>query len=307
MTGGYAVGYDAIRTSIPSLPKGAQVYAGYSTGFGDIPWSEQDFAQHATALGPCLRIDQDPAASDPTADYLDVERGAATFGDCAWWAKRALADFKSGRRPGQRPPAIYMSASNVTTVVNALISGGVTSGVGLVVANWSIGEAQAVHDVLAAAGPFPVVGVQWADPGPYDANVFSREWLARQSGKPAPPHPKPEPPPLPKPPPPPEPAPPPAPAPAPDWTATLMSNLPTLAQGAQDHAGGVFWVHRIQALTHLLGDICNLGDAKAVVYDGDFGPATHAGVAQIQGYFGLHIDGIVGPKTWTALIAGRHG
>jgi Putative peptidoglycan binding domain len=307
VTGGYAVGYDAIRTSIPSLPRGAQVYAGYSTGSGVVPWSEQDFADHATALGPCLRIDQDPAASDPTADILDVERGAATFSDCAWWAKRALADFKAGRRPGQRSPAIYMSASNVTTVVNALISGGVTSGVGLVVANWSIGEPQAVHDVLAAAGPFPVVGVQWADDGAFDADVFSREWLARQSGKPAP-HPPPKPPaPLPKPPPPPEPHPQPPPAPAPDWTATLMSNLPTLAQGAQDHPNGVFYVHRLQALVHLIGDICNLGDAKAVQYDGDFGPATHAGVIQVQGYYQLAMDGVVGRATWTALIAGRHG
>ena len=190
-TAAYVVGYDATRVNIASLPKGAQVYAGYSTGSGDVPWSEADFAAHATALGPCLRIDQDPAASDATADILDVERGAATIADAPGWARRALADFRAATRPGQRSPAIYCSAGNVTLVVNALIGGGVTSGAGLAVANWSITEAQAIGDVIAAAGPFPVVGVQWSDPGPYDVDVFSRAWLRNQAVAPAPPRPAP--------------------------------------------------------------------------------------------------------------------
>jgi putative peptidoglycan binding protein len=305
LTAAYVVGYDAIRTAIPSLPKGAQVYAGYSTGWGAVPWTEQDFADHATALGPCLRIDQDPAASDPTADYLDVEQGAATVSDCAWWAKRALADFKTGRRPGQRSPAIYMSASNITAVVNALIAGGVTSGVGLVVANWSISEAQAVHDVVSASGPFPIVGVQWSDPGPYDTDIYSRAWLLNQSGKPAPAPKPPAPPPAPAPKPP-SPAPQPKPVP-PDWTNVLIANLPTLTEGAQDHDGSVFFVHRLQALTRLVGDICDLGEAKAVVIDGSFGPVTRQGVLQVQGFYGLAQDGIVGPHAWAALVAGVHG
>lgn len=299
MTGGYVVGYDAIRVNAGSMPRGAQIYAGYSTGWGDVPWTEELFAQYATALGPCLHYDQDPAASDATADVLDVERGAATIADASWWAKRALSDFKSGRRPGQRTPAIYMSASNVTPVVNELISGGVTSGVGLVVANWSISEAQAVHDVLAAAGPFPIVGVQWADPGPYDIDILSRDWLLHQSGKPAP-HPDP-----PKPTPPPAPAP--KPAPPQDWTEIMIANLPTLSEGSQDHGGGVFFVHRLQALAGAIGNICDLGDAKAVAIDGSFGAATKAGIVQIQGYYQLTQDGICGPKTWLALVAGQHG
>ena len=108
--------------------------------------------------------------------------GAATVADCPGWAKRALADFRAVTRRGQRSPAIYMSAGNVTAVVNSLIAGGVTSGVGLVVANWSITEASAVTDVLDASGPFPIVGVQFSDPGPYDVNIFSRNWLLNQAG-----------------------------------------------------------------------------------------------------------------------------
>ncbi len=179
---GYVIGYDAIRTNIPSLPKGAQVYAGYATGSGGVPWTEADFTAHATALGPCLRIDQDPAASNATADYLDVESGAATIADAPGWAKRALEAHAAATRPGQRPPAIYMSASNVTPVVNALIAGGVHSGVGLIIANWSITEAQAVSEVLAASGPFPVAGIQFSDPGLFDVNVYGKAWLASMSG-----------------------------------------------------------------------------------------------------------------------------
>ena len=103
MSDSAVVGYDAIGAQTSSLPRGAQVYAGYSTGSGIVPWTASQFAQYATALGPCLRIDQDPSASDPTADYLDVETGAATLADCPGWAKRALADFRAvcAARPAQ--------------------------------------------------------------------------------------------------------------------------------------------------------------------------------------------------------------
>ena len=175
------IGYDATHANIGSLPTGAQA-AGYSTGSGGVPWTAQDWAAHPGAL----RICQDPEASDTTADYLDVEQGAAVTGACARWAKAALAAWNAGSRPGQRKPAVYMSASNVTSVVNALIAGGARSGVGLVVANWNLAQAQAAAQVAAASGPFPIVGVQFHDPGPYDINVYSAEWLGDVSGKVAP-------------------------------------------------------------------------------------------------------------------------
>lgn len=279
---GFAVCYDAIRVNMPSLPKGAQVYAGYSTGSGDIPWSEQDFADHATALGPCLRIDQDPAASDPTADLLDVERGAATVADAPWWAKRAMADFKSARRPGQRSPAIYMSASNVSAVVNSLISGGVTSGVGLHVANWSLTEAQALADVLAASGPFPVIGIQFTDDGPYDTSVLSKAWLADQSGKPKPP----------------------VPPTVPAWQEAMMNTLPVLAEGAQDEPGHVFYVHRMTALLRTYGEITGLPDVAGQEVGGIFNAATASNVHAVQAHAGIAADQVVGPKTWAVLVTG---
>jgi peptidoglycan hydrolase-like protein with peptidoglycan-binding domain len=40
-----------------------------------------------------------------------------------------------------------------------------------------------------------------------------------------------------------------------------------------------------------------------VTVDGSFGPKTEAGVKQMQGFFGITADGIVGPVTWQALLA----
>ena len=285
---GFTVCYDAIRTNIPSLPHGAQQYAGYSTGLGVVPWSEEDFQQHATALGPCLRIDQDPGASDPTADILDVEAGAATVSDCPWWAKRALADFKSARRPGQRSPVIYCSASTVSAVVNSLITGGITSGVGLFVANWSLTEAQALADVLAASGPFPVVGIQFTDAGPYDVSVFRADWLAGQSGKPAPP----------------KPAPAPAPPSIPAWQEAIMNKLPVLTEGDADHAGQVCYVHRMQALIKAVGEIKSLDLAACQEITATFDAATKAALQQVQGTWNVAADGVCGPVAWSVLITG---
>jgi hypothetical protein len=176
--------FDATHDNIAHLPAGAQV-AGYSTGTGThIRWTAADWAAHPGAV----RIDQDPAASDATADVLDVEFGAATPATAPGWAMRAAADYAKAVRPGQRRPAIYCSRSQVTTVVNALIAGGVHSGVGLWIADWSTPRAQAAAEVTAASGPFPVIGVQYANAGLYDISVFSEAWLKEVSvTAPAPP------------------------------------------------------------------------------------------------------------------------
>ena len=91
-----------------------------------------------------------------------------------------LAAYHAGVRPGQRSPAIYASESNITAVVNALIAGGVTSGIGLWVAHYGVSEADATAAVAAAAGPFPVVAFQYSNQGgggAYDEDVFSVPWL----------------------------------------------------------------------------------------------------------------------------------
>jgi hypothetical protein len=169
-----AVVHDAIHANIGHLPPG--VAAGYTTGSADIRWTAADWAAHPGAV----RICQD-TGSDVTADCLDVERGAATNGEAAPWFKAAEKAYLAADRPGQRSPAIYTSASNVTPLVNALTAGGVTHGAALWVANWNLSQAQAYADVVNAAGPFPIIGVQWSSGAFYDTNVFSGTWLARVS------------------------------------------------------------------------------------------------------------------------------
>jgi hypothetical protein len=277
-TAGAVIGYDAIRVNIASLPPDAPAYAGYATGAGIVPWTQAQFDAHATSLGPCLRVDQDPAASDPTADYLDVENGAATPADGPGWVKRAAAARAAVRRRGQRPPAIYMNASTVTSVVNALIDGGVKSGAGLIIADWSLTEAQALADVLAAAGPFPVVGIQCADSGPYDVNIFSRAWLLDQAGGAVTP-----------------------PAPA-EVFVSVSARLPILKQGDKDAAGKPFYVRRAQNAIKGISEWNSLGISLTVT--GTFDMPTEVAVKRVQKLFGLRQDGVIGQATWGAFIGG---
>ena len=167
--------HDAIHANVSHLPPGQA--AGYTTGTPDIRWTAADWAAHPKAV----RICQDAAAADTTADVLDVEFGAATNGEAGPWYKQALHSWQNATRPGQRHPAIYTSAGNVTLLVNALIGHGVSSGPGLWVANWNLSNAQAVADVIAASGPYPIVGIQYASGPFYDTSVFSGSWLAAVS------------------------------------------------------------------------------------------------------------------------------
>jgi hypothetical protein len=172
------VAHDAIHVNVPHLPPGQA--CGYTTGTADIRWTAADWAKHPDAV----RIDQDYRASDWTADVLDVERGAATNAGAAHWYTMAQRSHTAGTRPGQRHPAIYTSASNITSLVNALIAGGVKSGPGLWVAKWDFSSTDDILAINNASGPFPIIGGQFADgtPGrPYDTSVFSGSWLASGS------------------------------------------------------------------------------------------------------------------------------
>jgi hypothetical protein len=175
------VGYDAISANLHLVPNDGRIRALYVTGSSDIIAT----AAQLDANPNCLRIDQSPVLTniDETADYLDYEAGAATLADLAKWAQAAKANFEKAVRPGQRSPAIYASYSNLTPVCNALVSGGVTSGVGLVVAKWGVTQAQATAMVENSGGPFPIVGWQFGDEGTYDVNVFSTPWAENVSKK----------------------------------------------------------------------------------------------------------------------------
>ena len=170
------LGHDCTHANISHLPPGQA--AGYTTGSAAIRWTDGDWKAHPGAV----RICQD-SGTDHSADVLDVERGAATNGDATVWVPKAEAAYGAAARPGQRSPAVYTSASNVTPLVNALIAHGIRSGVGLWVANWSIGQNAAIVDVQHAAGPFPVIGVQYASNDLYDSDVFSSAWLGDVSQK----------------------------------------------------------------------------------------------------------------------------
>ncbi len=172
--------YDVTALFYDKVPQG-RLLCGYDTGSSGIAWTPRMWAAHPGAV----HIDQDPdTGGDYTADALDVEVGAVPVGSplVPQWAQRAQASFSKGTRPGQRRPVLYQSLSNVTANVNALVKGGVTSGVGLWIAKW---DGSSTDDVLAlaeAAGPFPVIGFQYSDAGEWDLDVFSTEWLDDVSG-----------------------------------------------------------------------------------------------------------------------------
>lgn len=176
-------GADAPGSNFTSLPAGAGIVAGYVTGSEGIPWSAEMWAAHPAAI----RVDQSPVdtPADETADVLDYERGAATLSDIAPWALAARSAWAKAARPGQRHPAVYASESSLTPVCDALAAARVT-GVGLWVADWTGSRDDAIAMLQASSGPYPVIGVQYADEGAYDADVFLESWVSERSAKAAP-------------------------------------------------------------------------------------------------------------------------
>lgn len=182
--GGVVLGIDVISQNFSTIPRPAPgAIALYVTqvggGSGFIAATPAQLAQYPD----CIKIAQLPTGDPFWADVLDYEAGAADDQEVGPWAKGALAAFRADSHPGQRSPAIYVSANNVTHVVNLLIAAGVTEGIGLIIANWNLTEPQAQADVIAAAGPFPIVGIQYRDPGPYDLDVWDRNWFLTRSGQ----------------------------------------------------------------------------------------------------------------------------
>jgi lysozyme len=89
-----------------------------------------------------------------------------------------------------------------------------------------------------------------------------------------------------------------------DWQEALMNRLPTLQQGATDKAGQVFYVHRLQALLRVYGEINAITAAACIGVTGTFDGPTAVAVKAVQAHKGLVQDGICGPMTWGVLIAG---
>ena len=176
-------GYDVTAENYNQRPS-TGIPALYITGSGGIPAT----AAMLSANPKCLRIDQSPVINsiDTTADYFDVENGAVTVAEIGNVIKEAITNYQHATRPGQRWPAVYCSRDDpqtgVTPVVNALNAAGLSNhSVGLIIADWNNDEAQATSEVANSIpgtnNPYPVVGRQYRNAGPYDLNVFSEEWV----------------------------------------------------------------------------------------------------------------------------------
>lgn len=176
MTIAYILAQDSVN---PDAIPANVLAAGYDTGSG-IAWGTAGFAAH-TKPYPAIHIDQDPNASDPLADILDVEAQAATVPEIVGWVTRARAAFKANTRPGQRWPAIYLSTGNLSQSVSDLQSAGLTD-VPFWVAKPGIGEPVAISEVQTATGPYPAIGIQYQFGNSVDLDVFSLPWVTTVSG-----------------------------------------------------------------------------------------------------------------------------
>lgn len=179
--------YDCTGANLGSFPvPPGDLIAGYVTGSGEVPWTPAQFSRYPGAV----RIDQSPAlgAFDETADVYDLEANAGTLDNLPTWVHGAWHSWTTGIRPGQRKPCLYCSRSTVTPAVNALLSAGITNGVYLWVAD-ETGPVEAMQEVQAASGPFPVIGRQYTFTPNYDVSVVSAAWLgdvSKAAGNPKP-------------------------------------------------------------------------------------------------------------------------
>lgn len=173
--------YDCMGANLDKITIPPQVkMAGYITGSDGVPWTAKQFAQFPDAI----RIDQAPVNTPASklADAFDIEAGAMTLADLPDAIHGAAANFRDGARPGQRSPVTYQARSNVTPVVNTLVNAGITSGVGLWIAEETSFD-EAANEVMHASGPFPVIGRQYQFNDLFDVSVFNAEWFNTVSGK----------------------------------------------------------------------------------------------------------------------------
>lgn len=263
-------GWDCTHANL-SAPPVAQG-AGYTTGSADVRWTDADW--HARPGS--VRICQDAGATDDTADVLDVETGAATPADVPGWHRRALDSWNSGKRPGQRRPAVYCSPDSIPAIAAELTAAKISAYPYLWEARWGLGLGGAREAVQAGVGPWHVVAIQYASGDRFDQDVYRKDWLDTVSTAP-------DPTPITTP---------------PSWTEHLMSELPTLKQG--DKSAGVRTLQGLLVARHYhLGTTGRLGDG----IDGDFGALTDSAVRDLQDKSGQPVTGVVGPDTWPLLLA----
>ena len=163
-------------------------------------------------------------------------------------------------------PVIYASASAMSSILIALAGAGIARpSVRLLSAHYGAGEHICGPDSCGQVH-VPMDGTQWTDgaPGVGGAAIDVSVLENDFFGVHPPAHPT-------------------------TWQEAMMNALPELKQGATGAQ-----VRTVQSLL--------VARFYPVTVDGVFGPATNAVVKRFQGVMHLAADGVVGPKTWPALM-----
>jgi hypothetical protein len=256
------------------FPRGAQAYAAYVDGNlasqPNYDWVKAEFP-NAFHLSITVFPDRD-------ADCLDVENGAASPADVPGWYERQ-------RKRGITRPCLYASASLMQAAIIPVVRSGRIARP--LVRLWSAHYAGQHICGPASCGALSIGadGTQWTSRAwgrNLDESLLAEGFFSDPSPSPAAPEP----------------------GPVPAWQEAMMNTLPVLRNGSQDRPGEVQFVHRVQALVACIGAVNGFGPVTGLTQDGDFGPATEAGVKRIQEFYRITQDGIVGPVTWQHLIAG---
>lgn len=137
---------DATHGAVPNIPLTTTKIAGYVTGSGGIAWIASDWQRFPHA--GLVRIDQDAAASVPSADVLDVENGAATPSETPGWVR--------AHGPGA---TIYGTDGTLAACATAA---GLHADCWL--ADWNLNQAAATALIGTTRHGMVIRAVQWASP-----------------------------------------------------------------------------------------------------------------------------------------------
>lgn len=246
-----------------ALPADAEIVAGYVDGQWPTYVEMANRFPHAKHVSITVEGAEGAMVGDLEVPNFNAQTIEEVAQKGAAWAKSEIA---AGRRP-----TLYYSRDNAGIVGNALGSAGVAiADVDFWVADWT----GAAHMVPGS------VATQWASPGTgsggnFDVSETNGAWPQVSAPVPTP-----------------GPGPTPGPAPAPPPTGgTITLNVNQLQSGSSGSE-----VKTVQSILN--------GKAHAGLnVDGDFGPHTESAVKAWQQFFGLAVDGIVGPATWSTLVA----
>jgi hypothetical protein len=171
MTLATVVGYDVTAENYETRPLAGQI-ALYVTGTTDIIATSAMLAANPDAI----TINQ--SGGTTIADMYDVESGAVTPAELPGLIRQARTARLTGNR--RRNPGAYVNQSNLTPVVNELVSAKMTN-VPLWVADYNLSLAEAISALQSSSGPYPIVGYQYADVGTHDEDVWLASWVSQVS------------------------------------------------------------------------------------------------------------------------------